>query len=51
MYIQCHRHINFGAYASKVKCMHTSAHGHIVDCSEFISGIYTDIVVSNLHMN
>ena len=24
------------AYANNVKCMYTSAPGHIVDCSEFI---------------
>ena len=39
------RHISSGAYGSSVKCMHTSACGHIIDCSEFIRGIYTDIVV------
>ena len=30
-------------------CMHTSAPGHIVDSSEFIWGIYTDIVGSYLY--
>ena len=25
-----------GAYSSKVKCVHTSVHGHIVDFSGFI---------------
>ena len=35
-YVQCGRHICSGAYANNVKCMYTSAPGHIVDCSEFI---------------
>ena len=25
-----------GVYASNVKCIHTCASGHIVDCTEFI---------------
>ena len=31
-------------YASYVKCMYTSAPSHIIDCSEYILSIYTDIV-------
>ena len=50
MYVQCDRHICLGAYTSNMECMYTSAYGHIVDCSEFISGIYTDIVFLNVHM-
>ena len=34
-----------GAYANNVKCMYTSAYGHIVDCGEIIWGIYTDTIV------
>ena len=42
------RNICSREYASNVKCMYTSTPGHIVHCSEFISGIYTDIVVSHM---
>ena len=48
--MQCVRHICLGAYASNVKYMHTSACGHIVDCSEYMRHIYSDIGVSYLHM-
>ena len=41
----------WGAYANNVKCMYTSACGDFVDCSWFIPGIYTDIVVWYLHIN
>ena len=34
----------FMVYAGNMKYMYTSAHGHNIDCSELISGIYTDIV-------
>ena len=47
--MQCGKHICLWAYVSNVKCMYTSASGHIVDCIEFIWGIYTDIVVSFVH--
>ena len=39
------------AYASNVKYMYTSISDHIVDCSEFMWGIYSDIVALYLHMN
>ena len=39
-----------GLYANNMKCIHTSACGHIVDCNELIGDIYTDIVGSYLHM-
>ena len=44
--MQCGRPISSGAYANNVLCMYTSAPGHIIDCTELILGIYTDIVVS-----
>ena len=50
-YIQCDRHICSGEYASDVKCMYTSVPGLIMDCSEFIRDMYTDLVVSYQHMN
>ena len=34
-----------------VKCMYMDAPGHIIDCSELILGIYSDIVISYVHMN
>ena len=37
-------HICSGAYASNGKCMSASAPDHIIDCIEFILGIYTSIV-------
>ena len=40
-----------GAYTNNVKYMYISISGHIVDCSEFIQGIYTDIVAPYLHMD
>ena len=62
LYVECGRnaveqtcvmckHICSGAYANNVECMHTSVSGHIVDCSEFKWGIYSNIVDSYLHMN
>ena len=30
--------------------MYTSAFGHIIECSEYIWGLYTDIIVSYVHM-
>ena len=37
----------YRVYASNVfVCMFTSAPGHIMDCTEFILGTYTDAVVS-----
>ena len=41
------RHICLGTYANNVDCMYASGHFHSI---EFISGSYTDIVVSYLHM-
>ena len=46
IYVPCGRHYCSGVYANNVKCMYTSASDHIVDCSMFIWGIYTDIAVS-----
>ena len=43
------RHICSGAYASNVKGIYSSACSHIMDCSEFIWDIYTDIVVIYSH--
>ena len=40
----------FGASVSDVKCMFTSAFSDTVYCTEFIWGIYTDIVVSYVPM-
>ena len=34
-----------------VKFIYTRAPDHTVDCSEFLKGIYSDIVFSYLHMN
>ena len=31
--------------------MYTSAPGHIIDCIEHMQGVYTDTVVSYLHMS
>ena len=50
IYVQCGRHICSGAYVSNVKCMYTTSSGHIVDCSEYILGIYTQIVVLYHHV-
>ena len=36
IYVQCDRYIYSGTYISNVECMHASAAGHIVHCSEFI---------------
>ena len=49
--VQCARHICLGTSANNVKCMYTSAHGYTVDCSEFICGMYSDVVISYMHMN
>ena len=38
------------ADGSNMKYMYTSACGYIVDCIEFIWGIYTDTIVSYLHV-
>ena len=40
MYVQCGRHICWGAYASNEECMYTSGPGDIVHFNEFIWGIY-----------
>ena len=39
------------AYASNVKCMYTSHPVNVIDGIEFISGIFTDIVLSYVHIN
>ena len=36
MYVQCGKHICSGVYANNVKCMYTSASGHVFECTEFI---------------
>ena len=46
----CSRHICSGAYANNMKCTYTTTCGHIVDCKEFIWGIYIDTVVSCGHV-
>ena len=46
----CGQYIYSGAHANDAKYI-ISAFGHIVDCSELIWGISTDIVVWCLHMN
>ena len=33
-----------------MKCMYTSDSGYIFEYSEFISGVYTDVVVTCKHM-
>ena len=38
-------------HMQKMQNMYTSAPGLILHCSEFIWGIWNDIVVSYLHMN
>ena len=50
VYVECSKHISSGAYASNVECVHTSAPGHTTHYIEFILGIYTDIVISYLHI-
>ena len=50
IYVQCGRHIHCEAYVINVKCMYTSAYDNIIDCIEFIWGIYADVVVSYMHM-
>ena len=49
--MQCDRNRYSGAYVNNVKCMYISVPGHIVNCIEFIFIIYTNIVVSYVHMN
>ena len=39
----------FRVFASNVKFMNTIGPGHIVNCNEFIYGIYTHIAVSCAH--
>ena len=49
--VQCGRHISSGTYFSNVKCICTSAHGHIICCIELIYKVFnTDIVVTYVHM-
>ena len=40
IYMQCGRHICYGAYVSDVKRVYTSTCGDTVDCIEFMSHIY-----------
>ena len=51
IYVQCYRYICSGAYASNVKCMHVCVSSHIISCTRFIWDIYTDMVVSYVHLN
>ena len=48
VHMSCRRNICLGAeaYASNMKCIDTSTCTYIVDYSELIRGIYTDIFVS-----
>ena len=50
IYLWCGRHICLGAYTNAVNYMYISVPCMITDCSGFIWGIYTGIVVSYLHM-
>ena len=43
-------HICSGTYVNHVKCMYTSAPGHIIDCVELLLAIYTDTVDLYVHM-
>ena len=47
--MQFGRHICSGAYANGRKCMYTGTSGNTVDCSKFVCGVYTDIIVSCAH--
>ena len=47
----CGKYICSGGYTNDVKCLYTSVPGHIVDCSGFVWDIYTNIVVSYVHLN
>ena len=49
--MQCDRHIYSEAYVNNVKFMYTSACGDIMDYIGFKWGIYTDLAVSNVHIN
>ena len=49
--MQCGKHTCSGGCANNVNCMQSSAPGDTVSCSIFIRGMYTDIVVSHVHMN
>ena len=50
IYMQSGRYISSGAFASNVKCVYASAPGHIIDCIKLTWGIYTDIVISYVHI-
>ena len=45
-----HAYAMWQAYVNNLKHIYTSACGDLVDCIEFIRGIYTDIAVSHVHM-
>ena len=49
--MECGRHICQGAYANNVKSMYMIAADYIVDCTEFIWGIYPDVIVSDMYMD
>ena len=40
-----------GIYTNNVKYVYSSVLGHIIDCSEFMWFLYTDIAVSYVHIN
>ena len=50
IHMKCSGHICSGANVNNVKCMYTKTCGDIVSYIEFV-GIYTEIVVSYVHMN
>ena len=51
IYMQRGRYLFSGAYANNVKYMCTIVPGHISDCSEFMWGIYNEIVTWYLQKN
>ena len=51
MHAQCGIHSCSGAYIYNVKVMLIIVPSLIVDCFGFIRGLYTDIVVSYIHMS
>ena len=51
IHVLCGMHTCSGAHSNNVKYMFTRVSDHIVDCSGFIGGIYTDIEVLYMDMN
>ena len=49
--MQCTRHICSQAYINNMKYMYANVHGHSDVCTEFICGIYANIVVFYVNMN